>query len=296
MTIGLTERDMTQAIAEQTWLDPIDKGLSGALNAFFTGAGATGQQIKNLLHGTWLGHPLHPVLTDLPIGAWSTALVLDALETLGNREELATGADAAVAVGLAGAVGAALSGMTDWDASGGPARRIGLLHGLLNLGVTGIYGASLALRLNGARGAGRLVGLLGFGLANYTAYLGGHLVYGERLGVDHSAQPALPSEFVPVLAEAALPEEQPVKADARGVPVLLVRRQGRIHALADTCSHLGCSLADGKLQGDAIVCICHGSTFALDDGRVINGPATYPQPAAETRVRNGQIEVRAAQG
>jgi nitrite reductase/ring-hydroxylating ferredoxin subunit/uncharacterized membrane protein len=296
MVVGRADRAMTEAIARQGWLEPVDRALGQGVSHAFAAAGPLGRRAKNFLHGTWLGHPLHPALTDVPIGAWTTALALDLLEALAGRDELGPGADAAVGLGLLGAAGAALAGLTDWEATGGNARRVGLVHGLLNLGVTGIYGASLLARRRGARGLGRGLAVAGFAIANYSAYLGGHLVYAERIGVTHSqdrmGSPA--AEFVPVLAEAELREGELRQVVVRGAPIALARRGGRHYAIDDTCSHLGCSLADGALAGDSVRCPCHGSRFALADGRVLDGPATLPQPAYEARVRDGQIEVRMA--
>jgi nitrite reductase/ring-hydroxylating ferredoxin subunit/uncharacterized membrane protein len=294
MTVGRAERAMTGAIARQGWLEPVDRALGQGVAGAFGAAGPLGRRAKNFLHGTWLGHPLHPALTDVPIGAWTTALALDLLEALGGRDEVGPGADAAVGLGLLGAVGAALAGLTDWEATGGQARRVGLVHGLLNLGVAGIYGASLLARRRGARGLGRGLAGAGFAVANYSAYLGGHLVYAERIGATHShdRMQSPPAEFVPVLPEAELREGELRQVVAQGAPVVLARLGGRRYALDDTCSHLGCSLADGQLEGDSVRCPCHGSRFALADGRVLDGPATLPQPAYETRGRDGQIEVR----
>jgi nitrite reductase/ring-hydroxylating ferredoxin subunit/uncharacterized membrane protein len=294
MTVGLAERDMADMLAEQAWLEPVDEAVNKAVSAGFEALGSSATQVKNFLHGTWLGHPLHPALTDVPIGAWATALALDALEALG-RDELGPGADAAIGFGLLGAVGAALAGLTDWQVTGGRARRVGLVHGLLNMGVAGIYTASLISRRRGARGTGRTLATLGFALANYTAFLGGDLVYRERIGVDHSLAPGQspPTDFTPVLAEADLAEGQLRAGEANGFLVLLVRQGGQLYALGDTCAHLGCSLAKGHLEGDSVRCWCHGSRFALADGRVLDGPATMPQPTFETRVRDGQVEVRA---
>jgi nitrite reductase/ring-hydroxylating ferredoxin subunit len=87
---------------------------------------------------------------------------------------------------------------------------------------------------------------------------------------------------------------EPRQAIAADTPVLLVRHAHGIHALHDRCSHRGCSLAEGELDGETIVCGCHGSRFALADGAVIDGPATAPQPAFEAREQAGRIEVRRA--
>jgi hypothetical protein len=128
----MASKGIVDALGKQGWLEPLANGLQQAVGSAFTAAGPGGLAAKDFLHGVWLGHPLHPVLTDVPLGAWTVALVLDALESLSGRDELGPGADAAVAVGLAGAVGAAATGLTDWHDTDDPARRVGLVHGLLN--------------------------------------------------------------------------------------------------------------------------------------------------------------------
>ena len=119
-------------------------------------------------------------------------------------------------------------------------------------------------------------------------------MYGQKIGVDHTESEKLPDEFTPVLAESNLPQGQPVRADHKGTPILLVRRGQQIYALAETCSHLGGPLSEGKLDGDIIQCPWHGSRFSIHDGYVVDGPAVHPQPCLEARVRDSQIEVRKA--
>ena len=280
-----------ESIEQQEWLDPGSETVQQAVKATFKAGGLAGQQAKNALHGTWLGHQLHPALTDVPIGAWTVALVLDALEARG-RWEFAPGADAAIAVGLAGATGAAVTGITDWAETNGEARRVGATHGLLNLGVALLYGTSLAARRQGYRATGRQLAALGYAVSMVSAYLGGHLVFAKRIGVDHADVEAAPRDWIPVMAAADLPENQPRRVEVNGVPVLLVHQDGRLYALAETCSHLGGPLAEGTLEGCSVRCPWHGSRFALDDGRVLDGPATTPQPRFALRVREGQIDVR----
>jgi nitrite reductase/ring-hydroxylating ferredoxin subunit/uncharacterized membrane protein len=245
------------------------------------------------LHGTWLGHPLHPVLTDIPIGAWTAALALDALDTISDQD-FAPGADAAVALGLAGAVGAAASGLTDWKELDTKPLRIGLVHGALNLSATILYAASLAQRRSGARQGARATALAGYVVASLAAYLGGDLVYRDQIGDNHHDPVWTSLKFAPVLADAELQEGDPRRVQVGERRIVLVRDGGRIYALAERCSHLGGPLADGMVEGGCIQCPWHGSRFALEDGRPVDGPATIPQPCFETRVRNGRIEVRAA--
>jgi nitrite reductase/ring-hydroxylating ferredoxin subunit/uncharacterized membrane protein len=283
-----------QVIARQHWLESLADQLQASLHDGFAAAGPPGQHVANALHGVWLGHPLHPVLTDVPLGSWTAAAVLDACEAVSGHGAFGRGADVTIGIGIIGALGSVVTGLTDWRHTDGEARRIGLTHGLLNLGALALYTTSFFLRRRQARTAGRGVALLGYLMANAAAYLGGHLVYGEQVGVDHTAAQQLPQGFVPVLREAELPEAALRRVTADGMPVLLCRRGARIYAIAETCAHLGGPLAEGALDGLSVTCPWHGSRFALEDGRVLDGPSTFPQPCFETRVRQGQIEVRAA--
>jgi len=283
---------LIKAVEQQEALDRLSRQVQPLVRDAFKAAGPAGREVKNILHGTWLGHPLHPALTDVPLGAWTAAFALDAMESISGRRELGAGADAAIAVGLVGAAGAAVTGLTDWSETNGRARKVGLLHGLMNVGATVLYTTSLVLRRKNKRNAGIGFAMLGYAVSNASAYLGGHLVFSEQIGVNHAAAQEMPKEFVPVLDDAELHEGEMKRVDAGGVPVLLVRREGAVCALAHTCSHLGGPLSEGKLDGDIVQCPWHGSRFNVRDGSVVDGPATFPQPCFEARVREGQIEVR----
>jgi nitrite reductase/ring-hydroxylating ferredoxin subunit/uncharacterized membrane protein len=250
------------------------------------------QKFRNFLNGTWIGEPLHVILTDIPIGAWTLALAFDALEWGTHRREFAVAADASVTIGLIGAAGAAAAGITDWSDVDPPARRLGLIHGLLNITGTVLFATSLIFRKEKSRRVGRVIGALGYGVITTAAHLGGKLVYENRVGVDRTAGQSFPEEFVAVMRDADLAESKPTRAQHDGVPILLVRKGGRIFAMAETCSHFSGPLSEGKLIGDSIVCPYHASRFALEGGRVINGPAVHPQPCLEVRIKDGQIEVR----
>lgn len=279
-----------EAVVNQPWLDAVGQPLSQKIHALFKGAGRGGQVVKNALHGVWLGHPLHPVVTDVPIGAWTTALALDARGALTGNAGYARAADFALAVGLAGATAAAVTGLNDWSETGGRSRRIGLLHGLLNVSATALMATAYCLRRQEARAAGRAVGVAGYGIAVAAAYLGGDLVYRERLGVTHAVIEE-PEQFTRVLESAALPDHSMRKATIEDASFLIVRQGQRLCALAHPCAHLGGPLSQGTLKDGSVVCPWHGSEFALDDGHVLNGPATEPQPCFEVRERGGWIEV-----
>ena len=271
---------------------PIEESLQNLVHKAFAGGGEGGQAVKNFLNGTWLGEPLHVVLTDIPIGAWTAALVFDGMDLISKRREFAVAADAAIGIGLVGAVGAAITGVTDWQDTDAPARRIGMVHGLLNISATTLFIASLILRKKKSRTSGRVFAGLGYAVMTVAARLGGKLVYEYRVGVDRTDGEAFPQGFVAVMSASDLAEAKPTRAEHDGVPILLVRRGERIFALAETCSHFGGPLSEGKLVGDSIVCPWHASRFSLEDGRVLDGPAVHPQPCLQVRVQNGQIEVR----
>jgi len=271
---------------------PVDEKLQKLLDtALYANGRPSAQKIRNFLNGTWLGEPLHVVLTDVPIGAWTVTIAFDALDSIGNNK-LSLAADTSLAIGLLGAAGAAVTGITDWSDVDPPARRLGLMHGLLNVSVTAIFATSLILRRRKLRTGGRISAALGYALLSLSAHLGGKLVYERRVGVDRTAGEVFPKDFVAVLAESKLADSVPTRAIYDGAPILVVRRGRRIFAMAETCSHFSGPLSEGKLLGDSIVCPYHASRFALENGRVLDGPAVHPQPCLEVRVQNGQIEVR----
>jgi nitrite reductase/ring-hydroxylating ferredoxin subunit/uncharacterized membrane protein len=290
----MNAEDVMNTIAKQEWLKAAGDAIQPAVINTYKAGGETGQKIKNFLHGTWLGHPLHPIITDVPVGSWSAAAVLDGMELFGKTKYKA-GADAAIAIGLVGAVGAAVSGITDWTGTTQKKRQIGLMHGLLNVSATALYATSYYLRKKkGSRKTAIGLALLGYGITSASAYLGGHLVYAEQVGVDHTATSVeYPKEFVAVLPENELADNSMKSAQAGEVAVLLAKINGEVFALANTCSHLGGPLCDGDLMDNCTVrCPWHQSVFSLKDGSVVDGPATEPQPKFEVRTNNGQIEVR----
>jgi nitrite reductase/ring-hydroxylating ferredoxin subunit/uncharacterized membrane protein len=281
-------------IGQQQWLEPAEDSLQKLIHTAFQLRG--GRQAKNFLHGTWIGHPLHVILTDVPIGAWTTAIAFDALDSMSPRRHYRVAADTALTLGLVGAVGAAATGLTDWQDIDPPARRVGLVHGLLNVASVVLFGSSLLARRRGGRTTGRGLAALGYAVSVAAARLGGNLVYGQKVGVDHTESEKLPNDFTSVLSESELQDGKPVRADHNGTPILLVRHNSQIYALAETCSHLGGPLSEGKLDGDVIQCPWHGSRFSIRDGHVLDGPAVHPQPCLEARIRNGQVEVRKSNG
>jgi nitrite reductase/ring-hydroxylating ferredoxin subunit/uncharacterized membrane protein len=286
---------LVRTLGDQKSLDGLATPLQEAIRSLFEAAGAAGRETKKFLHGSALGHPLHPALIELPVGAWTLAAILDALELAGLRRK-GDFAGTAIKIGLVGAVGAAVAGATDWSETDGRAKRIGLAHGVMNLTATALYALALPLRRR-SRSKGIALSMTAFGVAMSSAFLGGHLSYGEQIGVDHTAtaDQDTPKKYVAVLDADELAENKPAKVTADGVAVVLVKQGDAIYALRDTCTHLGGPLSEGKLEGESIICPWHGSRFCLKDGRVLDGPAVFPERAFDVRVREGKIEVRARQ-
>lgn len=283
-----------EVIDHQEWTESVGDRLDQGITRVLDETGDAGQGAANFLHGTWMGHPLHPAVTDIPLGAWTAAAAMDAADLASGSDKYAHGSEAAICVGLAGATLAAASGLADWRHTDGSARKVGVVHASLNGGATLLYAASLLLRRGGKRGAGRLLSFAGYAAIVAGAYLGGHLTYAERVGVDHAPKPEeLPDRFTPVMADADLPEGEMRCVEVEGTPIMVARQHGRIYALAQNCSHLGGPLSEGALEEGSVVCPWHGSRFDLATGRALDGPTAYPQPCLETRVRDGRIEVRA---
>jgi nitrite reductase/ring-hydroxylating ferredoxin subunit/uncharacterized membrane protein len=245
--------------------------------------------VRNLLSGTVLGHPAHPLLTDLPIGAWSMSAVLDVLGGRGAEPA----ADLLVATGILTAVPTAATGVNDWSDTQGAARRVGQVHAAaVNIGLA-FYTASFVSRRRGHRTAGKALGLAGLGAVMAGGFLGGHLSYGLGVNVNRTAWRKGPREWTAVLDEADLAPGGHRLVQAGTVSVLLVRGADGITALDSVCSHMGGPLDEGTIADGCVTCPWHGSTFRLQDGGIVRGPASVPQPAYETRVHEGRIQVRA---
>lgn len=244
-------------------------------------------QLKDVLSGTWLRHPLHPPLTDVVVGAWTSALLLDVFGGEGGRDS----ADRLVGVGVLAALPTAAAGLSDWAELRGGTRRVGIVHAAGNVSALLLNASSWSARRSGNRSLGIALSTLGYGIASFSAWLGGHLSFARGVGVNQTAFDEAPSEWTPIIHASELHEDQLVGAQLDGLGVLLVRQGERIYALDDRCSHRGCALHGGMLEGDRIRCPCHGSTFNLD-GSLLKGPATSPQPSFDVRTHDGKIEIR----
>jgi nitrite reductase/ring-hydroxylating ferredoxin subunit/uncharacterized membrane protein len=246
--------------------------------------------VKDALSGTWLGHPLHPVLTDVVVGALFSSSALDLIG--GKQSELAS--QRLIMLAMAAYAPTAASGASDWiDAeSDSRVKRIGIVHASGNLLALGLYGGSLAARRRGKRAAGLLLSAAGATTLVGGAFLGGHLSFRLGVGPDRTVFDAGPEDWMAAIDAGQLVDGSPQRVVVGDTPVFLLRAGERIYAIHDRCSHRGCSLSEGEVEGDEIVCPCHFSRFALEDGTVTRGPATAPQPAYEVRERDGEVEIR----
>lgn len=282
-----------QVVESQTWLDRLAAPFQQWLLTLFGQPGQPGRRLKDVLNGTWLGHPVHSVLTDIPIGAWSGTLLLD-FAWLGSEDEgIARGADFTLSLGLLGATGAAVTGATDWSDLQGTDRRVGFFHGLLNGSITLANLLSLVFRLTGKRRAGIALSTAGYAAMLLSAYLGGELVYAKGIGVNHEAWEGGSDDFVAVMNESDLVEGRLTRVNAAGIPAVLLKQGQNIYAIGAVCTHLAGPLDEGSVEGDGVVqCPWHGSRFCMRDGSVVNGPAVYAEPTFEVRLTNGKIELR----
>ncbi|WP_234313683.1 Rieske 2Fe-2S domain-containing protein [Streptomyces sp. NBRC 109706] len=266
--------------------DPLIPPLRDAVHTMPAG-------VRDALHGTRLGHPAHPAMVQIPMGTWLSAALLDLLP--GRRRA----PDVLIAVGLAAAAPAALSGLADWAELRKPQMRVGLLHAASNTAAVAMYAASLSARLRGRRMVGRGWSYAGLVTVSVGGALGGHLAYRQAAGANHSDQvvAALGPGWHPLGALHDFPIGAPVTATVRDVPVLVLRETADVlRVLAEQCGHMGGPLAEGEIADGCVRCPWHGSTFRLTDGWNVTGPATAPQPTFETRIVDGRVEVRLPAG
>jgi nitrite reductase/ring-hydroxylating ferredoxin subunit/uncharacterized membrane protein len=269
-------------------------GLGQAIGKAVRGVIGPGA-IKDALSGTWLGHPLHPVLTDVVIGSFVSASLLDALDLVTGDDDGALAAERLIGIGIAAYGPTAAAGINDWadtELADGRARRVGLVHATTNATALSLYGASLAARRAGDDGRGRALSLAGAAALVVGGYLGGHLSFVQAVGPNQTAFDAGISDWTPAIDSGELETGTPKSVVVDETPVLLLRHGNDLHAMHDRCSHRGCSLASGELDGHMITCACHGSRFDVRDGSVLRGPATAPQPVYDAREIGGRIELK----
>jgi len=286
--------DLVAWVDQFGWLRSLNDWLTAVLGPFRERH--QDNLVLELMHGgRWAGHPLHPALSDLPIGLWTGATVLDVADRGPAPRRGLDAAGILSAAGLLAAGATALTGLSDWTVSDDQDRRVGLFHGLLNTLALGLQCASLGTRLAGHRGTARGLGATSLAVTAAAGYLGGHLVFTKGVMVNRVAWAAGPRRWTRALAESELPDDSPAAVEAGGRQIMLYRHRGTLYAIDNICSHAGGLLSRGPVADLAVTCPLHGSRFGLADGCVIRGPASQPQPVLPTRIRNGWIEVRGSQ-
>lgn len=266
------------------WLQRLSHGftaVTGPVRAVLAPRG-----VLDLLHGRWLGHALHPALSDLPIGLWAGSVLLYLIGFSGAAVVLSL-------AGIATALAAMVTGIADLLVTDGHDRRVGLLHGLLMTVALVIQIGSPVAYFAGAWVVAVILAAVSLVITVGAAYLGGHLVLARGAMVDHTVWPVAPLDWRPTVKASEVSEGTTATAEVGGRNVLLYRAEdGRISAIEGACSHASGPLSLGKVCAGVVTCPWHNSQFRLRDGAVIRGPATFPQPVLEVRVSGGWIEVR----
>ncbi|HKP89773.1 MAG TPA: Rieske 2Fe-2S domain-containing protein [Thermoleophilaceae bacterium] len=276
---------LVDAVERAGALDSPGKALGKRLRGL-VGPGA----VKDALSGTWLGHAVHPPLTDVVIGSFLGASILDVTAPSSGEAS-----ERLLQVGLLAALPTAVTGASDWadtEIADERVRRVGLVHAAVNVSALALAAGSLIARRRGSLATGRALAAASNGALGAGGLLGGHLSFTRGVGPNQTAFDAGPGDWTPVADAGDLPDGELVSKVAGETPVLLVRHGDGVHAIHDRCSHRGCSLGDGELDGHVVTCPCHGSQFDVRDGSVVRGPATAEQPAFDTRESDGRVAVR----
>jgi nitrite reductase/ring-hydroxylating ferredoxin subunit/uncharacterized membrane protein len=268
--------------AQAAWARPLGDFNHRWLSALFGPI----RPVKDFLNGTWLGHPVHGAITDIPIGALTVVIVLD---LLGQP----TAADVALVVGILAMVVSAVAGLADYTDTDGTPRMRATVHSVLMTVALVVYVISLVLRAGSPANRAVPVGLsiLGYLILTAGAYVGGDVVYVLGNMVSRHAFRGAGGKWV-ALDVTEIPEGTLTKAKA-GVNTLVLYRQGAaIQALHDTCAHAGGPLSQGKLVDGCVECPWHGSRYRLANGHLVRGPSVYDQPAYEVRATDTGWEAR----
>lgn len=277
--------------AQDRWARPFGDFNHRWLSALFGPI----RPIRDLLTGVWLGHPLHPAATDVPLG---TVLLVVVLDLAGQR----AAADIALAVTVLFMLAAAATGAADYTTTDGRARVRATLHASLMVVGLIVLVASLGLRAGNPldRTLPVALSVIGALIVAAGAYVGGDVVYVLGNMVSRHAFRGAGTKWTRLdLGEVAdlatLPEATPTKARAGVNDLVLVRIGTTTHAMHAVCSHAGGPLAEGTVVDGCLECPWHASRFRLTDGLVVHGPAVYDQPTYEMRtVDGGGYEVRRA--
>ncbi|WP_373280771.1 Rieske 2Fe-2S domain-containing protein [Mycobacterium celatum] len=290
---------LLSVIGRQEWLDRPSYRFEHLLSYAFNALGGARDRVSNALNGVWLGHPVHPPLASLTSGAIGTTVGLDALSLLPGRPkseliDASRFASRALGLGILANLGSAVTGIADWQHTHEEDRRVGAVHGLLNLLATGLYIASWLDRRRGRHRRGIVISAVGYAITAGSSYLGGALVFDSGIGIDQSGPRLRTADWTPVLPVESLKNGKPQRVEVDGVGLVLCRTgsDGEIAAFGEFCPHLAAPMADGWVDRGRLVCPWHGSRFDVCSGEVLRGPSAAPLPRYQTRINDGMIELR----
>lgn len=277
---------LSKLSASSPWLDQPASKIHGVFKPLFGADGPAG--VKDFLYGTWLGHPVHPMMTDVSLSGWTMSMAFDLL-----GEENAS--DIALKIGTLTAFGTAVTGVAQWYDTQNleEPKRIGVLHALLNTTALGFYAASIVLREQDKRTAGITTAWTGHAFSMTSAWIGGHLSYVLGIGVSRDAFTQAAADWTDAIEESALTEGEMTRRDVDGAPIMFLKQGDRIYATSASCTHLSGPLDEGERSGTCVKCPWHGSEFDLVTGKVNHGPATDSIDIYETRISDGQVQIRA---
>jgi nitrite reductase/ring-hydroxylating ferredoxin subunit/uncharacterized membrane protein len=270
-------------------------GIAAATDAVYRALGSPGRLLQDFLNGSWLGHSVHPVLTDVVVGGTTMVIFLDILRVFFNVDGLEDATTWTLGLSVLAGVATIVTGLTDFKDTGtGNERNLAGLHGVINIVAVVMFFISLLQRFGGAHDAAFWVALVAYLVISVGAYIGGHVVFKYGYMVNHNAfaRGRRAKEFTALMPAAELAEATPTKATFGTTALVVVRRGDVVYALKETCSHAGGPLSEGKLNGDYIECPWHFSQFRLSDGAVRHGPATSRQVAYRARINAGQVEIQ----
>jgi nitrite reductase/ring-hydroxylating ferredoxin subunit/uncharacterized membrane protein len=278
-------------------LDRLSTNLQALINTLLGARGKGRHPIKTLLNGSWLGHPLHPMITDIAIGGIVLAVVSDIawLAFPVTSVWAPRTAELTLIAGVVGMIGSFVTGWTDWSDTYGPERNAGILHGSLNTLALLLAGAAVVLQLQQASGKSLVAAILTFisvGLIAVAGFVGGELVFKFGTNVNHTAYEHGTDDYQTVGPLANLTENQLTRVVVNDVPVVLLRHGERVAALAATCTHAGGPLDEGMLLPGDVQCPWHASRFRFQDGKIVDGPATVNQPVYDVQIVDGIVAVK----
>ncbi len=266
--------------------------LAQVLHNFVLNQGENFRNLTDIVHGKQIGHPLHPILTDITVTSWTLGLLFDILSFTTRIKMFEKTGDYLTGIGTMSAIPTALAGILDYSTIKKKSSQYGATHGILNGIAMFWYLRSLKSRLGGNKFSATIFSILGLSFAMSGAWLGGELVYRHKIGVNHAPESNL-NEWTATITVDDLSENEPMRVEANDEPILLFRQGDVISAISAVCSHAGGPLEQGKVMDSVCIeCPWHQSVFDMRTGVIVHSPATTPQPQYAVRINNGKVEVK----